>query len=219
MFTSANSERYAVKNKGLFLLVLLVSMAGCGGNKKAKKVKPGKEVTTNVDIPTADDGIRSFFDDEVGAFQLAEDKEKAAAEQKNENEYAWEDDKNQKFKVVLFEFDKYSIRPDQEEAVNFDFAQIKKSLDLAQANGKQSEVIIEGHACHSAGSSVYNLALSEKRAKVLADRLEEQGINREFIKIVGRGQEVPAIVDGKAVTGDREQQAANRRDEVRVIYS
>ena len=79
-------------------------------------------------------------------------------------------------------------------------------------------MVIEGHSCHSAGSAVYNLALSEKRAKALADRLVAGGVPSQNIKVVGRGQEVPAVVEGKAVTGDRKEQAPNRRDEVRVIH-
>jgi len=54
---------------------------------------------------------------------------------------------------------------------------------------------------------------------VLQDRLVAAGVARNSVKIVGRGQEVPAVVSGKIVTGSRDQQALNRRDEIRVIVA
>lgn len=201
-------------NKGYaFVLVLLVGAAGCGKkNKKADNRKANTEIASNVDIPVADEGVRSFFDEEIGEFALADD-------QKAKDEFNWEDQKNGKFKVVYFEFDKYEIKNDQKDTVASNIDLIKKSITDAQAEGKQPVVVIEGHACHSAGSAVYNLALSEKRAKVLSDTLIEAGVPAENIKIVGRGQEVPAILDGKPVEGDRAQQWPNRRDEIRVMVS
>ena len=80
-------------------------------------------------------------------------------------------------------------------------------------------IIIEGHACHSSGSSVYNLALSEKRAKAIADWFTSQSVPENNIKIVGRGFESPAIVSGKTIEGDKQQQWPNRRVEVHVLYS
>jgi outer membrane protein OmpA-like peptidoglycan-associated protein len=212
-----------VKNNGYtFLVVLLVSLAGCGGKKtkKAEVREDKNEVMSNVDIPVADDGIRSFFDEEVGEFKLADEKdEKTKGE--GQNDFAWEDvdQKGQNFKEVYFEFDRFNIKTDQEQSVAYNIEQIKKSLDQAKERGVKPVVVIEGHACHSAGSAVYNLALSEKRAKVLADTLIQAGVPQEHIKIVGRGQEVPAIIDGKAVTGSRQEQWPNRRDEVRLIHS
>ncbi len=212
-----------MKNNGYtFLVVLLVSLAGCGGKKtkKAEVREDKNEVMSNVDIPVADDGIRSFFDEEVGEFKLADEKdEKTKGE--GQNDFAWEDvdQKGQNFKEVYFEFDRFNIKTDQEQSVAYNIEQIKKSLDQAKERGVKPVVVIEGHACHSAGSAVYNLALSEKRAKVLADTLIQAGVPQEHIKIVGRGQEVPAIIDGKAVTGSRQEQWPNRRDEVRLIHS
>ena len=57
-----------MKTKIAFALVLLVSIAGCGGSKKKKvEQKPKstqKEVFTQVDIPVSGDDIQAFFDDE-----------------------------------------------------------------------------------------------------------------------------------------------------------
>lgn len=200
-------------NKGYaFLLVLLVAAAGCGKkNKKAENRTTKNQVASNVDIPVADDGVRSFFDEEIGEFQLADDQKT--------DEFGWEDQKGNKFKTVYFEFDKYEIKKDQKEVVANNIELIKQSIEEAKNANKQPVIVIEGHACHSAGSAVYNLALSEKRAKVLSDTLIKSGIAPEYVKIVGRGQEVPAIINGKQVDGDRKEQWPNRRDEIRVMFS
>lgn len=206
-----------MKNKGsILLLVLLIGVAGCG-NKKNKKAAH-KSVSTNVDIPVADDGIRTFFDDELGEFALADTKN-IDTDSAKDGDFAFEDMDQKQFKNVYFAFDGYNIRKDQEVAVAYDMSQIKKSLEEAKSKGEQPLVVIEGHACHSAGSAVYNLALSEKRAKVLADELVANGVAKEYIKIVGRGQEMPAMVNGQPCTGNKEQQWPNRRDEIRVMFS
>lgn len=207
-----------MKNKSaVFLLSLLVVVAGCGKkNKKADNKVKSEEISKNVDIPVADGDVSSFFDGDLGEYALADEK---GTGNKVDSDFTFEDADKQGYKVVYFDFNNYSLRKDQEENVAFDMARIKQSLADAQAKGIKPVVIIEGHACHSAGSATYNLALSEKRAKVLSDRLVAEGIAAENIKIVGRGKEIPAMVDGKPCTGDREQQWPNRRDEVRVMFS
>lgn len=204
-----------MKNKGYLLaLVLLVGVAGCG--KKNKKAT-NKAVSSHVDIPTADEGIRTFFDEEIGEFALAD--EKNNDDVARDTDFAFEDNDQKQFKAVYFAFDDYNIKKDQETTVAYDLDKIKESLKEVSKKGEQPLVIVEGHACHSAGSAVYNLALSEKRAKVLSDKLVAQGIQKENIKIVGRGQEMPAMINGKTVTGDRNAQWPNRRDEIRVMAS
>lgn len=205
-----------MKNRSaVFLLSLLVVVAGCGKKNKKAVVKSNDEISKNIDIPVAGDAA-SFFDEDLGEYTLAEEQ---GLGNKVDSDFTFEDADKQGYKTVYFDFNNYSLRQDQEENVAFDMARIKQSLTDAQAKGVTPVVIVEGHACHSAGSATYNLALSEKRAKVLSDRLVAEGIALESIKIVGRGKELPAMVDGKPCTGDREQQWPNRRDEVRVMFN
>lgn len=205
-----------MKNKStVFLLSLLVVVAGCGKkNKKAENKINSEEVSKNIDIPVAEGDVSRFFDKELNEFALVEDKTQDA------KDFAFEEDASkQDYKVVYFDFDNAALRKDQEENVAFDVTRIQQSLADAQKRGIKPVVIIEGHACHSAGSKTYNLALSEVRAKSLLEALVAAGVNPEYIKIVGRGDELPAMVDGKPCTGSREQQWPNRRDEIRVMYS
>lgn len=203
------------KQYAALLLVLVVGMAGCGKKKKRTEIKSTKsDVYTELDIPVAGSDAANFFDENVDGFNLADDLQVAQAAV--QDEYSWVDDtKTSGFNLVHFDFDSNVIRADQEEVVKQDIALALKKFE---ANNDVT-FVIDGHACHSAGSHAYNLALSEKRAKVLADRLVAAGVPSQAIKIVGRGMEVPAIVDGKVVDGDRQQQWLNRRDEIRIIYS
>ncbi len=218
-----------MEKKGILLsLVALLSLSGC--LKKDEKTKKTRKTAQNkVDIPLADDSIRSFFDDDLGEFALVEDDATfqedelidQVANASTTDEFAWvKDDQKEDTKVVYFDFDRDIIREDQQASVEYDIERVKEVLKNASKDGQLPTVVIEGHACHSAGSSVYNLALSEKRAKIVSDWFASAGIPRENIKIVGRGSEMPAVgADGKEVTGDRKAQWANRRAEVRIIYS
>ena len=77
---------------------------------------------------------------------------------------------------------------------------------------KGKNIVVEGHACHSAGSAIYNLALSEKRARYAAKKMTNSGTDSKYIKIAPRGHEMPIIKDG-----NREAQTVNRRVEIFAI--
>lgn len=222
------------------LLVTLLSVAGCGKKKKAaEKCLPANEKEMAVSMPVGQGPkeLQSVFDDDISEFALVDEtptdikapvtdvvantNEKKSEDEELINEFSWIDDEDQRpqgLKTVYFDFDKYTIKQDQEAVVAEDVKVLKNTLSEAQKTGKKVVAVVEGHACHSAGSASYNLALSEKRAKVLKDRLVVAGIPSKQIKVVGRGQECPAIgKDGKPVTGAREQQWQNRRDEINII--
>lgn len=218
-----------MKTKAFFALILLLSIAGCGTRKKVEQQKPAKkEVFTEVDIPVATEQVRNFFDEDVDGFtfddQTSVDASQAAVSEQlyDDADLSWKEvDQEKTFRTVYFDFDSDRIRPDQEDALEYDISLVRDQIRKHEESGNRSPItiVVEGHSCHSAGSSVYNLALSERRAKKLKDRMVMAGIPQEYIKIVGRGQEMPAIVNGAPVNGDRAAQWPNRRDEIRVIYA
>ncbi len=214
-------------------LVLLLSLAGCGGwrKKKAEESRSSRtEVFSEVDIPVANEEVmRSFFDEDVQEFAYVEeptmDETTQAIDvmQAYDEQMSWEKVVAQQdnFAPIYFDFDSDAIKADQEKSLADAISLIKKKIDGYENSGSVSPmtVVVEGHSDHAAGSPTYNFALSERRANKLKNRLVAAGVPEEYVKIVGRGQEIPAIVDGKPVSGDRAEQWANRRDEIRIIFA
>jgi len=232
----------------LTLCLSLIFLGGCRkkDEKVVKKPKKKVEVMEQVNIPVAGDEIKSYFDDSdvnLGEFVLLDDAQEEkednaevadsadviakAVEEKqidlsddlDEDDFSWVQEiekEDQDFETVYFDFNKHEVREDQQEKVENNSEVAKNVVD----EGGEPKIVVEGHACHSAGSRTYNLALSERRAKAVADRLASNGIPKENIKVVPRGQECPALDDeGNPVSGNREEQGLNRRAEVRVVYS
>lgn len=231
----------------IVMLISLPSCGWRKKKHKSQKLAITEEVDifASVNIPLADETedkmnialddantVQSFFDKETGEFESEEDLAIAmvsdnAVEQKNIQEdsleeFSWVEaakEGDEEFKVVYFDWDSDEVRVEQKESVSYDVQQVQEELKISKKTGIEPTIVVEGHSCHSAGSSAYNLALSEKRAKKVADRFVDAGIDRDNIKIVGRGQDAPAIINSVKVTGSREEQWPNRRVEVRVIYS
>lgn len=224
------------------LLLLIVGLSGCKKSKKTLRPNKSKNnKVTQLNIPVsqgtttvaADESISNFFDQDIEKFVSCAQEETHKnnttqhAQSKNAlpddtKDFTWlrdAVDTKQEFKTVYFDFDSQTIREDQKKIVAQDATNAQNILAEARKNNTQPTIVIEGHACRSAGSSPYNLALSEDRAKQVADWFVSQNVPRENIKIVGRGFEMPAIIDGKAIEGSKEQQWANRRVEVHVLYS
>lgn len=207
-------------------LVLLLSLPGCWGKRKKVEARPKNEVYKTVDIPVAGDSIdkQSFYDDQIGDF-IDQDQLPSALDidqLASDEPLSWKDlSKDTQFKTIYFDFDGDRIRADQKPSVTADIALIKQKLQNHESTGFASEILVvaEAHSCHSAGAEPYNIALSERRAKSIRDVLVAEGIPASMIKIVGRGSEIPAIINGTPVEGGREAQWPNRRCEIRVIYT
>ena len=75
-----------------------------------------------------------------------------------------------------------------------------------------SKVIIQGHT-DSSGDSYYNLILSEKRARAVANKLLELGISPSRITVIGKGESMP-VASNNTEDGKR----LNRRIETILIY-
>lgn len=102
-------------------------------------------------------------------------------------------------RVFYFDFDKSDLRPEVT-------AQLDRYIALLQ-NGSQS-LRLEGHA-DERGTTEYNLALGERRAKAIADYLSVNGISASRVESVSYGEERPA-----APGHDDESWALNRRVEL-----
>jgi|SRR5579872_4355462 len=85
-------------------------------------------------------------------------------------------------KNIFFDFDKYDIRTDQQQAVQYDAKFLSEYPSLS--------FMIEGH-CDERGSIEYNLALGDKRANRVKQALVESGVNSDRITTVTYGKERP----------------------------
>jgi OOP family OmpA-OmpF porin len=103
--------------------------------------------------------------------------------------------------VVLFDFDRYDIKPEAYPLLNEVVAILRKNT--------RTEVEIQGHT-DQVGIAEYNQSLSEKRAKAVMDYLLEKGIEPERLSHKGYGFTRPV-----ASNDTEEGRARNRRVELR----
>jgi outer membrane protein OmpA-like peptidoglycan-associated protein len=186
------------KSPLLLSAALLLALPGCWKSKK-NEVEPRRDQEGIVA-----EGTISIFDEQENAFVLEDSKSPFTPEgsiRVVENESLWEK-QQELFEPIYFEFDQYRIQSDQGAILNRTLQQIQNALTQGDV------LVIEGHACNSAGSAAYNVMLSEKRAVEVKKYFVKHGFNEKQIKTVGRGFEMR-----KVPSGNREQQAPNRRVE------
>ncbi len=104
---------------------------------------------------------------------------------------------------IYFDLNRYRVRPSEQQKLEDNIKAVKTLITSGTA------VVVEGHACRYGGSPAYNMMLSEKRARIVAARLIDAGIPEAQIKVVGRGNEMPIVMED----GEK-QQAPNRRVEI-----
>ena len=107
---------------------------------------------------------------------------------------------NEVMQIIYFDFDKFNLSNVSKNKI--------KSFIIK--NGSQiNEYLVIGHT-DTKGSKNYNLSLSIKRAEVVRELLIDNGIKKDKIKILGKGEESLAII-----TPDNTKQPANRRVEIK----
>jgi len=99
---------------------------------------------------------------------------------------------------INFDFDKYNLKPLAQTTL--------KNGAPAYLKYKDYKLVVEGH-CDERGTVEYNLALGQKRADEAAKYLADLGIQKERIKTISYGKEMP-LDKGH----DEAAWAKNRRD-------
>jgi peptidoglycan-associated lipoprotein len=87
---------------------------------------------------------------------------------------------------VHFDFDRADLRPDAVRTIEAN----ARLLD-GRAN---TLVLIEGH-CDERGTTEYNLALGERRARVTLNALVSRGVDARRITVVSFGEDKPQCRD------------------------
>lgn len=208
-----------ITNSQKLLALTLILMSFLGGCKKNKSTKYDKHTTVSKSKKSKRHSDRSaaalsLDANDMKSFALDDKISKhgssAAATDANNALFSWENANAEKskseFKTLYYAFDKDQLAKDQLANLDYDIKQGATKIKQGKT------LVIEGHACHSAGSRAYNLALSERRARNAAQSFAEKDIDPSLIKIAPRGVECPIVKHG-----NRQQQAPNRRDEVFAI--
>ncbi len=107
------------------------------------------------------------------------------------------------FERVHFEFDSTSLTSDSMTALR------ENAKILSENQGIRVE--IQGHA-DERGTTEYNLALGERRARTLKDKLQGMGASPNQLSVISYGEERP-LANGQSET----VWAKNRRAEFRII--
>lgn len=106
--------------------------------------------------------------------------------------------------IIYFDYDKYSIRSDARAALKANAKWLKKNSSVS--------VQVEGH-CDERGTTEYNLALGESRAKSVKEYLSRLGVSSSRLSTVSYGEERPQDA------GQNESAWARNRRAVFVIVS
>ena len=84
---------------------------------------------------------------------------------------------------IHFDFDKYEIRQAEAELLDRHAAWLRQNPDRL--------ILIEGH-CDERGTTEYNVALGERRAKATLNYLVSRGVQASRLAVVSYGEEHPS---------------------------
>jgi len=183
------------------------------GNVK-KNVSAGASAVTEQQSGYTTNGQKNVFNEDVDAFVLDDDQDPFGTPEGNkklklvdEDVSVWSpEDRKGDFETIYYDFDRATLRADQRPILQRNVEKIKNSINQGNV------VVLEGHACKAGGSAVYNMALSTERAQNVNDYLTQEGVPADKLKVVGRGSEMC-----KVASGNKEQQAPNRRVDMYVV--
>jgi peptidoglycan-associated lipoprotein len=186
---------------GLIALVLCFSVAFLTGCAKKATLKEGAVVTqeqkavVQTSAVAADDAAarekalqeQALRDKEAADKAAREAADKAAREaadkaKKETAAGAAAILKELQIADINFDYDKYNLKPEAQE--------ILKKGAPAYLKYRDYKLVVEGH-CDERGTAEYNLALGEKRATETAKYLSDLGIEKERIKTISYGKEMP----------------------------
>ena len=185
---------------GLMALVLCFSVLWMTGCAKKASLKEGAVVTQEqkAAAQTRAEASAAAADDQAARERALREqalrdqaaREAAAKEGKDAADRAKREAKEKAAAIlqelqiadVHFDYDKYNLKPEAQE--------ILKKGAPAYLKYRDYKLVVEGH-CDERGTAEYNLALGEKRANEAAKYLADLGIEKERIKTISYGKEMP----------------------------
>jgi len=105
------------------------------------------------------------------------------------------DDASCKLEPIYFGFDQHSVPEESRDSLN-------KSADCIKNSGEDKGVYVVGHT-DPRGTEEYNIALSERRARSVADYLARLGIDPARFRIIPKGEADATGTDESTYQQDR----------------
>ena len=105
---------------------------------------------------------------------------------------------------MYFPFDKYILTPEAQ-------AVVQQAADYAKS-GATTSVVVVGHT-DTSGSNAYNMRLSERRAKAVADALVGAGVAQTGLQVDWKGESDLAVA-----TPDGVKEPLNRRATININF-
>jgi len=182
----------AKKMFGLALALCMLMVLGTGCAKKSADSMPAG--ATKVEISDKDTDWQNKPAPEAPADRsLSEAEMRAAQREQAQREVG---------NMIFFAFDSFELTPESRDVLTSKADALKKYSLFG--------IVIEGH-CDERGTSEYNLALGERRAKAASEFLSQLGIAADRMTIVSYGKERP-LEQGKGESA----WSKNRRDEFKI---
>jgi len=180
---------------GLIALVLCFSVTFLTGCAKKAAVKSDAATATTQEQKAVEKAKGPSAEDQAAKERALREKAlKEQAEREAAAKAAAEKAKKEaaaKAKAILkelsipdihFDYDKYNLKPDAQA--------ILKAGAPAYLKYVEYKLVVEGH-CDERGTVEYNLALGQKRADAAAKYLADLGIQKDRIKTISYGKEMP----------------------------
>ncbi len=161
--------------KKLIIVLLLVMTVGC-----AKKYTKPVETTTAPETPVREEVMKE--DTKMETMRVEERVAQKAETPVVESALPTDDQVKSIFKDVLFDYDKYDIKPEARPALD--------AVAAYLGNNKSVNIVVEGH-CDDRGTNEYNLALGERRAKSAKNYLASLGVSPDRMIVITFGEEKP----------------------------
>lgn len=176
----------------LALTLIVVFIAGCGGNKEVLKedsaqapamAAPTAEAKPVEQAAPAETGKAKFSVGEPVLDKTTPAGDSATGAAQRQAEAAAVSAK-ELFELadIRFDFDKFTLKDDAREILKKHAEWLNKHHDV--------NIVVEGH-CDERGTAEYNLALGERRANAAAKFLVDMGIDAKRIKTLSYGEELP----------------------------
>lgn len=157
------------------LVVLGFMLAGCPARKV---VQPEQQQPTVTPQETKQGATEIKPEERITEQKLAKIETKEEPSKYIEEKGLFED--------IHFDFDKYDIRSDAKP--------ILQEIASWLLKNTSNKILIEGH-CDERGTSEYNLALGDRRAKATRDYLIALGVSPDRIEMVSYGKEKPLCTE------------------------